>query len=152
MNLVFIPSLARLTWNRALLCLLAVFRFCQAGRAQVAIGSGGDDGRQAAARNQPKASSQITPQITSNYAPFVEPKVVKSEGGVLNLTLNLAVAPNTVAGRVIRTANYNASIPGPTLRVRPGDLLKIRRSEERRVGKEGGCEGWPEHAQKARHD
>ena len=126
LNLGFIHSLVRLTWNRALLCLLAVFLFCQAGRAQDAIGSGGDNGRQAAARNQPKASSQITPQITSNYAPFIEPKVVKSEGGVLNVTLNLAVTPNTVAGRVIRTANYNASIPGPTLRVRPGDLLKIR--------------------------
>src|SRR5256885_12170407 len=108
LNFGFIHSLVRLTWNRALLCLLAVFLFCQAGRAQVAIGSGGGDGRQAAARNQPKASSQITPQITTNYAPFVEPKVVKSESAALNLTLNLAVASNTLAGRVIWTANYNA--------------------------------------------
>src|SRR5437764_13079838 len=43
LNFGFIHSLVRLTWNRALLCLLAVFLFCQAGRAQDAIGSGGDE-------------------------------------------------------------------------------------------------------------
>lgn len=51
--------------------------------------------------------------------------MIKSEHGVLKASLNLALAPTTVAGRVLETATYNASLPGPTLRVRPGDRLEI---------------------------
>jgi FtsP/CotA-like multicopper oxidase with cupredoxin domain len=57
---------------------------------------------------------------------FSQPNEIRSLGGVLNVTLNLAVAPNTIAGRVLETATYNGLIPGPTLRVHPGDVLKIR--------------------------
>src|SRR6185369_840572 len=57
---------------------------------------------------------------------FSQPKEIRSVAGVLNVTLNLAVAPNTIAGRALETATYNGSIPGPTLRVHPGDVLKIR--------------------------
>lgn len=115
-----------LTWKRTLLCFLGACLLCQVGRAQDSTTSVKQAGEQASVRNQPKPSSPLSPPVTANYAPFVEPNVVKSERGVLNVTFNLAVAPNTVAGRVIQTATYNASVPGPTLRVRPGDLMKIR--------------------------
>jgi FtsP/CotA-like multicopper oxidase with cupredoxin domain len=117
-------SLSPLTWNRALLWLLGACLISQVGRAQDTTGS--DAGKVSAVPNQQQPASSTTSQVRTNYAPFVEPKVVKSEGGVLNVTLNLAVATNRVAGRVIQTATYNASVPGPTLRVRPGDLMKIR--------------------------
>ena len=57
---------------------------------------------------------------------FTEPNVIRSDHGVLKASLNLALAPTTVAGRVLETATYNASLPGPTLRVRPGDRLEIK--------------------------
>lgn len=68
-----------------------------------------------------------SPAFAQGTSPaFTEPNVIRSEGGVLKASLNLALAPNTVAGRVLETATYNASLPGPTLRVRAGDRMEIR--------------------------
>jgi FtsP/CotA-like multicopper oxidase with cupredoxin domain len=108
--------------SKALLCLLATCVLWRVGCSQEVTG----------AVNKPMTAVNRREQLdvpssqVKTYAPFVEPNVIKSESGVLKVTLNLAVAPNTVAGRVIQTATYNASLPGPTLRVRPGDLLQIR--------------------------
>ena len=119
-------SLLQPTWNKVFLCLLFTCFLSHTGQAQDATGSDRGPNKQIAADNLPGPLSPATSQGPIKYAPFVEPKVVKSEGGVLNVTLNLAVAPNTVAGRAIQTATYNGTVPGPTLLARPGDLLKIQ--------------------------
>lgn len=57
---------------------------------------------------------------------WVEPEIIRSANGVLEVVLDMHRAQNMLAGREISTLTYNGTIPGPTLRVKPGDLLKIR--------------------------
>ena len=57
---------------------------------------------------------------------FREPPVWRSQGGVLERTLEIRRTPNMLAGRPISTLTYAGGIPGPTWRVKPGDRLKIR--------------------------
>jgi Putative multicopper oxidases len=53
-----------------------------------------------------------------------EPAVLASAAGLLDV--QLAAAPGVrLAGRATSGFGYNGSSPGPTLRVRPGDLLRI---------------------------
>lgn len=104
--------------NTCLRSLLAILVICQVGYSQ-----------QAASKiQQAPPASVVQPSGTTQIAgnAFSQPNEIRSVGGVLNVTLNLTVAPNTVAGRVLQTANYNGLIPGPTFRVQPGDVLKIR--------------------------
>lgn len=53
---------------------------------------------------------------------FSEPPVRASENGLLETTFN--ATPDLSAG--LGQMSYEESIPGPTLRVRPGDRLKVR--------------------------
>ena len=56
---------------------------------------------------------------------LVEPAALASSGGLL--TVHLTAAPGVrLAGRRTSAFGYNGSSPGPTLRVHPGDLLRIR--------------------------
>jgi FtsP/CotA-like multicopper oxidase with cupredoxin domain len=55
-----------------------------------------------------------------------EPPVVRSENGLLEVTLTAAPGEHEVAGVQARTLGYNGGLPGPTLVVRPGDRLRIR--------------------------
>lgn len=114
-------SLAHLQFfaNTYLRTLLAILAICQVGYSQQAASS-----IQQAPPISAAQSTGAATQIAGNA--FSQPNEIHSVGGVLNVTLNLAVAPNTVAGRVLQTANYNGLIPGPTLRVQPGEVLKIR--------------------------
>jgi FtsP/CotA-like multicopper oxidase with cupredoxin domain len=70
-------------------------------------------------------SSASAPAKVSAGPPFVEPKVIQSQDGVLETTLQLCLTKNRVAGREIETGTYNGGIPGPTLRIKAGDTLKI---------------------------
>ncbi len=54
-----------------------------------------------------------------------EPEVLRSAGGVLDVTLRAAPGV-TIAGRATRALGYNGTSPGPTLSVRPGDVLRVR--------------------------
>jgi FtsP/CotA-like multicopper oxidase with cupredoxin domain len=56
---------------------------------------------------------------------FAEPDVRESEDGVLETTLTAKEQTTTVAGREVTGMVYEGSFPGPTLRVKPGDQLKI---------------------------
>ena len=56
---------------------------------------------------------------------FAEPPVLRSAGGMLEVTLR-AAAGATVDGRRTRALGYNGTTPGPTLVVRPGDVLRVR--------------------------
>jgi FtsP/CotA-like multicopper oxidase with cupredoxin domain len=57
--------------------------------------------------------------------PLIQPEVRTSRDGVLDTTLTASVMPVAVAGRTAIMSVYEGSIPGPTLRVRPGDRLRI---------------------------
>ncbi|MFK5634501.1 MULTISPECIES: multicopper oxidase family protein [unclassified Ornithinimicrobium] len=54
-----------------------------------------------------------------------EPEVLTSRAGQLEVRLEARLATHTVAGRQARTMGYNGGVPGPTLRVRPGDTLRV---------------------------
>jgi FtsP/CotA-like multicopper oxidase with cupredoxin domain len=54
-----------------------------------------------------------------------QPAVLDSRDGVLDVTLT-AAAGARLAGRDTSAWGYNGTSPGPTLRVRPGDLLRVR--------------------------
>jgi len=56
---------------------------------------------------------------------FTEPEVLTSTDKNLTLTLVAASGSGTVAGRDATTLRYNGGLPGPTLRLRPGDHLGI---------------------------
>ena len=56
---------------------------------------------------------------------FREPEQLTSQEGVLEVRLEAASGSHRVGGREVTTLGYNGGLPGPTLRVRPGDLLRI---------------------------
>jgi FtsP/CotA-like multicopper oxidase with cupredoxin domain len=59
-------------------------------------------------------------------APLGEPEVRRSANGVLETTLRLAYAYRDVGGYRLYLRTYEGTVPGPTLRLRRGDRLKIR--------------------------
>jgi FtsP/CotA-like multicopper oxidase with cupredoxin domain len=54
-----------------------------------------------------------------------EPESIASEGGGLHVTLTAAAGRVDLAGRSVRALSYNGSVPGPTLRLRPGDRVTL---------------------------
>jgi FtsP/CotA-like multicopper oxidase with cupredoxin domain len=56
---------------------------------------------------------------------LVEPRVLTSSGGRLDVDL-VADRGVRIAGRDTEAFGYNGSSPGPTIRVRPGDTLRVR--------------------------
>ena len=63
-----------------------------------------------------------TAALASAGDPLAEPPVRQSLDGVLETTLEARAELALGPGRM----SYEGSVPGPTLRVRPGDLLRIR--------------------------
>ncbi|MGH4026256.1 MAG: multicopper oxidase family protein [Pseudonocardiaceae bacterium] len=57
--------------------------------------------------------------------PLAEPEVLTGRDGVLDVELT-AAAGVALAGRDTFASGFNGSSPGPTLRVRPGELLRVR--------------------------
>lgn len=58
-------------------------------------------------------------------AALQEPEVLRSHAGFLDVRLEAAAGSHKVAGRRATTLGYNGGLPGPTLRIRPGDTLRI---------------------------
>lgn len=56
---------------------------------------------------------------------LLEPEVLSSADGRLELTLTAALTEVVVAGRQVRALTFNGSLPAPTLRVRPGDRIAL---------------------------
>lgn len=65
----------------------------------------------------------ITPASASD---LTEPAVRASVNGVLDTTLTARYGPVVVAGRTVQGEAFDSSYPGPTLRFRPGERLRIR--------------------------
>ncbi|MGO9238005.1 MAG: multicopper oxidase family protein [Methylocella sp.] len=59
-------------------------------------------------------------------APFIEPEVRRSVNGELRTTLRLQYAYKDIGGYRLFVRSYEGAIPGPTLRVKPGDVLRIK--------------------------
>ncbi|MDA0219380.1 MAG: multicopper oxidase family protein [Proteobacteria bacterium] len=57
--------------------------------------------------------------------PFQNPPEVRSAGGLLEVTLVAEETDYTLGDRAARTAIYNGIYAGPTLRVKPGDTMRI---------------------------
>src|SRR5262245_60807679 len=55
-----------------------------------------------------------------------EPEVRSSADGVLDTELHVRYAYNDVGGYQLYTRTYEGTLPGPTLRVQPGDTLRIK--------------------------
>ncbi len=51
---------------------------------------------------------------------------VSSENGVLDTALDMVTKPVELGGRQLTLEAYNGQLPGPALRIRPGDNLRIR--------------------------
>jgi suppressor of ftsI len=56
---------------------------------------------------------------------LIEPEVRTSRDGLLDTKLELSVMPVPVAGGTPIMSVYEGSFPGPTLRIRPGDRLRV---------------------------
>lgn len=68
--------------------------------------------------------------LTSNPDPaaggnFFQPKAVRSTSGILQTRLTAAARPMRIGGRNASVLSYNGGIPGPTLVLRPGDVLRV---------------------------
>jgi FtsP/CotA-like multicopper oxidase with cupredoxin domain len=59
-------------------------------------------------------------------APLVEPEVRRSAKGELRTSLQVRYAYKDIGGYRLSLRTYEGTIPGPTLRARPGDVLRIR--------------------------
>ena len=65
---------------------------------------------------------RATPELT----PFREPRSISSRDGVLRVTLRAERSSIRVGDQQAITEVYNGSYIPPTLRVRPGDLIRLR--------------------------
>ena len=57
---------------------------------------------------------------------LTEPELLRSRDGLLQVRLEAAESRISVAGRKATVYGYNATLPGPTLRLRPGDRLQVQ--------------------------
>jgi FtsP/CotA-like multicopper oxidase with cupredoxin domain len=57
---------------------------------------------------------------------LVEPEVRCSGDGALETTVRIGYAYKNIGGYRLSLRTYEGNLPGPTLRVRPGDVLRIR--------------------------
>jgi FtsP/CotA-like multicopper oxidase with cupredoxin domain len=83
------------------------------GTADVAVGATG------------WATGPDAPSRGTSGQDLAQPPVLASRDGVLEVSLTAAPGVR-LAGRDTLAWGYNGTCPGPTLRVRPGDLLRVR--------------------------
>src|SRR6185436_15106135 len=57
--------------------------------------------------------------------PLPQPAVRASDGGFLRTTLTVQNSRLPLGGRTIEVGTYEGTLPGPTLRVQPGDEIEI---------------------------
>ena len=67
--------------------------------------------------------SRLDPEVGGEMA---EPETLRSADGALQARLEAVAGPVRIAGREATAYGYNGGVPGPTLRLRPGDRLQIR--------------------------
>ena len=73
----------------------------------------------------------LAQQVTSQFEPvggaaLVEPEVLRSTGGRLEVRLEAGEGRVTLAGREAYTLGYNGGVPGPTWHLQPADRLRVQ--------------------------
>ena len=102
----------------------------------LATGTGLVAGGPVAAQGHNHASMSPTlglvarPKTPIMHQPLIEPEVRRSADGVLQTSLRCAYAYRDVGGVRLYVRSYEGGSPGPTLRMKPGDTLKIRLSND----------------------
>jgi FtsP/CotA-like multicopper oxidase with cupredoxin domain len=66
-----------------------------------------------------------TASRTRSGEPFAEPASIASANGRLEVRLEAARNRVQIGGRAVDALGYNGGIPGPTLRIAPGDTLAV---------------------------
>ena len=56
---------------------------------------------------------------------FSNPPEIQSSNGVLDTTISMEYSELTLGGNTLQTRLLNGIAPGPTLRLNPGDRLKV---------------------------
>jgi FtsP/CotA-like multicopper oxidase with cupredoxin domain len=84
------------------------------GLASIAIGTGGLTWR------------TLSGNTAAAQQALVEPATLTSTEGLLTVRLEATEGPVRIAGRQASALSYNGGLPGPTLRLRPGDRLRVR--------------------------
>lgn len=77
-----------------------------------------------------KSATRPTTVAGDVGAVLTEPDVVSSTNRVLDLDLRVAATDVEVGGATAHMLTYNASVPGPTLHLRPGDRLRVHDTNE----------------------
>jgi suppressor of ftsI len=91
-----------------------------------AAGLGGSTLLTAAGRRV--VSAQQLPATPVSYevgATLVEPPVLRSADGRLDVTLEAQLGPAVMGGRAVTTYTFNGHAPGPTMRLHSGDSLGV---------------------------
>ncbi len=100
----------------------------QAGLAigALALGRGAALGQSDGAHtHMPELGVAQSPVVPEMDQPLVEPEVRRSANGVLSTSLRCAYAWRDIGGRRLYLRSYEGGL-GPTLRMKPGETLKIR--------------------------
>lgn len=58
--------------------------------------------------------------------PFENPESIQSQDGLLETTLKVKYGDNKIADCEVHLRSYNGKLVGPTLRVKPGDTIRIK--------------------------
>lgn len=72
------------------------------------------------------ALRQATPVAMVTGEELVQPPVLQSEDGRLQVSLAATHGPATMGGQPVTTYTYNGQIPGPTLRLKAGETLGVK--------------------------
>ncbi|HET7738520.1 MAG TPA: multicopper oxidase family protein [Tepidiformaceae bacterium] len=102
------------------------------GASALALGVAGCSDQDGADEDPAASASPATdvgtpaPSTTPVSTRWPEPEEIRSRDGVLDITLRMAPAMVPFEGGRRWALTVNGTTPGPTLRVRPGDVMKIR--------------------------
>lgn len=66
------------------------------------------------------------PSLALDPPAFPQPELRASHKGLLDTTLRAQIGVNDLNGKQITTRTYGGALGGPTLRINPGDLLRVR--------------------------
>jgi len=72
------------------------------------------------------ALGRVPREVPAMDQPLVEPEVRRSVNGELKTSLTLRYAWRDVGGARLYLRSYEGTSPGPTLRMKPGEVLKLR--------------------------
>lgn len=95
------------------------------GVASAAVGGAG-----LASQGWPPFGSTGTASGTAGGTTLVQPRVLRARGGLLEVDLTARWATLDAAGRPTTVMAYRGTLPGPTMSVAPGDILRVRLQNE----------------------